>query len=212
MRSNSSGSTSMIGLSIMMPAMLHMTCSPPWRVAMCCTSVSAAPRAATLSSALSARPPWPRMAAAVSAAVALLMSAQTTVAPAPASTSAVERPMPLPAPVTRATRPVRSNALRTLWAVSMRRTLCGDTLQREQCALARESAPVAADAVARHHAVAGHDDGNRVLAVGLSHCTRPPRPPDAPGQLAVADGLTVGNACELGPHLALERGSVEFHA
>ena len=86
---------------------------------MFCTSVSAAPRAATLSSALSARPPWPRMAAAVSDAVALLMSAQTTVAPAPASTSAVVRPMPLPAPVTRATRPVRSNALRTLWAVSI---------------------------------------------------------------------------------------------
>ncbi len=109
----------MMGLSIMMPAMLHMMCSPPWRAAMFCTSASAAPLAATLSSALSARPPWPRMAAAVSDAVALLMSAQTTVAPAPASTSAVERPMPLPAPVTRATRPVRSNALRTVWAVSI---------------------------------------------------------------------------------------------
>ena len=119
MRSNSSGSTSMMGLSIMMPAMLHMTCRPPWRAAMFCTSTSAAPRAATLSSALSARPPWPRMPAAVSDAVAPLMSAQTTVAPAPANTSAVERPMPLPAPVTRATRPVRSNACRTLWAVSI---------------------------------------------------------------------------------------------
>ena len=122
----------MMGLSIMMPAMLHMMCRPRWRAAMFCTSVSAAPRAATLSSALSARPPWPRMAAAVSDAVAPLMSAQTTVAPAPASTSAVVRPMPLPAPVTRATRPVRSNALRTVWAVSMPRTLGRDALQREQ--------------------------------------------------------------------------------
>ena len=58
------------------------------------------------------------MPLAVSAAAAPLMSAQTTVAPAPASTSAVVRPMPLPAPVTRATRPVRSNASCTLWAVS----------------------------------------------------------------------------------------------
>ena len=34
MRSNSSGSRSMMELSIMIPAMLHMTCSPPWRAAM----------------------------------------------------------------------------------------------------------------------------------------------------------------------------------
>ena len=59
-----------------------------------------------------------RMPLAVSPAAAASMSAQTTAAPAPARTSAVVRPMPLPAPVTRATRPVRSNASRTLWVVS----------------------------------------------------------------------------------------------
>src|SRR5580704_15263396 len=199
MRSNSSGSTSMMGLSIMMPAMLHMMCSPPWRAAMFCTSASAAPRAATLSSALSARPPWPRIAAAVSDAVALLMSAQTTVAPAPASTSAVVRPIPLPAPVTKATRPVKSNALRTLWAVSMRRTLGRDALQREQRALARQPAAVSADAVAGQHAVARHDDGDRVPTVGLAHRPRSLGPSDPPGQFAIADGLAVGDARQLGP-------------
>ena len=43
MRSNSSGSRSMMVLSIMIPAMLHMTCSPPWRAATVSTRCAAAP-------------------------------------------------------------------------------------------------------------------------------------------------------------------------
>ena len=120
MRSNSSGSRSMMELSIMMPAMLHMTSSRPCRSAMWPISIAAAPRWATSSSALSAKPFSLTMPRAVSAARAASMSAQTTVAPAAASTSAVVRPMPPPAPVTSATRPVRSNAFRTVPAFSTR--------------------------------------------------------------------------------------------
>ena len=43
----------MMELSIMIPAMLHITSSRPWRATMCPTSVSAAPRAETSISALS---------------------------------------------------------------------------------------------------------------------------------------------------------------
>ena len=108
----------MMVLSIIIPAMLHITCSQRWRAVTCATKVAVAPGTDTSSSALSARPPVAKIALAVSAAVAAFTSAQTTRAPAPARTSAVLRPIPLPAPVTRATRPVRSNASCTLRAVS----------------------------------------------------------------------------------------------
>src|SRR6185312_9719594 len=98
--------------------------------------------------------------------------------------SALVRPIPPAAPVTSATRPVRSNASRTLWAVSTGAPYAppasrpfrparssgsgGDALDRQELALHLEPAAVAADAVARHDPVARHDHGDRVASIRLS--------------------------------------------
>ena len=84
-----------------------------------------------------------------------------------------------------------------------RRWRFGDAARRHR------QSPAVADqrAVRPDHPVARHDDSERVPAVGGADGPRGGRPPDAPCELAVGDGVAVGNAAQLVPHPALERGA-----
>lgn len=71
-----------------------------------------------------------------------------------------------------------------------------------------ESAPEAAErAVLGDDAVAGHDDGDAVGAVGAPHCARDGV--DAFGECVVADGLPEGDVLEFIPDALLEFGTRE---
>ena len=54
-----------------------------------------------------------------------------------------------------------------------------------------------------NHPVAGDDDGESILADGAGNRAGAGRAPDAGGQLAVGDGLTIGNRHECLPDLLL---------
>src|SRR6266700_1165048 len=78
-------------------------------------------------------------------------------------------------------------------------------LMLEQPAFAIQAAAEAGQLTARpDHAVTGHDDGDRVLAVGGAHGASGARVAEAPRQLAVARGGAVGDGAEEIPHLPLE--------
>src|SRR5947209_822584 len=79
-------------------------------------------------------------------------------------------------------------------------------LQVEQPALAVDAAAVPGQlAVAADDAVAGNDDGDRVLAVGQPDGAAGFGVADPLGQLAVGDGLAVGNVCKCLPYPPLEQ-------
>ena len=82
-------------------------------------------------------------------------------------------------------------------------------LQRQQLHLSVDAAGVARQiAAGAHHAVAGDNDGDRVVAYRTAH-----RLSGHMGkallrrQLAIGDGLAVGNAEKQIPHAAAERGA-----
>src|SRR5689334_4050454 len=81
-------------------------------------------------------------------------------------------------------------------------------LEIEQRALVLEPAAEAGQrAVAADDPVARADDGDRVAAVGAADGARLAGVPDARGDLAVAGGLAIRDAQELGPHAPLEGGA-----
>src|SRR5882762_7644166 len=82
-------------------------------------------------------------------------------------------------------------------------------LQLEQSSLALQPASVAGQrSVGADHAVAGNDDRDRIAGVGEAHGARRRGMADAPRDLAVADGLAVGNVLQGAPDEPLERISL----
>src|SRR5690349_21493231 len=78
----------------------------------------------------------------------------------------------------------------------------------EQPALARQAAAVAGQrAVRADHAMARHDDADRVAAVRQADGARTVRAADALGQLAVALGRAIRNVEQRAPHALLEFGA-----
>ena len=86
-------------------------------------------------------------------------------------------------------------------------------LQRQQLHLSVDAAGVARQTAAgAHHAVAGDDDGDRVVAYRAAHCLSGHMGEvllrgQLLRQLAVGDGLAVGDAEKQIPHAAAERGA-----
>src|SRR5258708_9199456 len=83
-------------------------------------------------------------------------------------------------------------------------------LQVEERPLAGQPATVAGQlAVAADDAVAGDDDGDRVAAIGGTNCAARGGRAELGCDLAVGDGVAVGNAAEHVPYPALGRSAVE---
>ena len=82
------------------------------------------------------------------------------------------------------------------------------TFMLEQPLLARQAAAVAGQrAVRADDAMAGHDDADRVLAVGQARRAHRLGLADAPRQLGVADGLAAPDLAQRPPDALLERGA-----
>src|SRR3954451_5800596 len=93
---------------------------------------------------------------------------------------------------------------------SLRREREHPGLEVEQVPLAVQPAAVAGEAAVRaDDPVAGHDDRDRVAAVGGADRPRPVRAPDLPGDLAVAARLAVRDRGQRLPHAAQERRAVQ---
>ena len=65
--------------------------------------------------------------------------------------------------------------------------------------------------VAPHDPVAGKNDHQRIVAVGIAHCTRCPPASHAPCQFSVCCRLAVWNLCQGTPYELLERSSVQLY-
>ena len=79
----------------------------------------------------------------------------------------------------------------------------------EQALLPLEPAGEAADAVGGDDAVAGNDEGDRVLPVRTADGAAGAALAEARGQLTVGPDLSVGDPLELFPHPQLERRSAQ---
>ena len=78
-------------------------------------------------------------------------------------------------------------------------------LQRQQLPLDRQaSAKAGQGAIGTDDAMAGNDDGQWICAIGEADGAAGAGLTDAPGQLPIGDGLTVGNALQLAPYAVLE--------
>src|SRR5438876_10762894 len=78
----------------------------------------------------------------------------------------------------------------------------------EEPAFAIQAAAEARELAARaDHAVAGDDDGDRVLSVGRTDCARGADVAQATRQLAVAHGRAVRDGAQGAPHAPLKRGA-----
>ena len=84
----------------------------------------------------------------------------------------------------------------------------GATLVLEDRGLPLGAPAIAAGfAVGADHAMARHDQRDRVGGAGLRHRSRRGRPADRPSHLLVGAHLAVGNRPQRAPHLLLERGA-----
>src|SRR6187399_2723518 len=96
-------------------------------------------------------------------------------------------------------------------SLSTRDGSTGDALlEVEQLTFALQAAAVAGEVTVRaDDPVAGHDDADRILAVGQAHGSRRGRVPDAFGQFAVGNLFTVRDPAQLCPHRALKGRAAE---
>jgi hypothetical protein len=78
--------------------------------------------------------------------------------------------------------------------------------------LAFQAATVAGEPTSRaHDAMAGHDDADRILAVGESHRPCSAGAPDPLGELTVGHRFAIRNIPQRSPHHALEGRATERH-
>jgi hypothetical protein len=82
--------------------------------------------------------------------------------------------------------------------------------KRQKFLLDRQATSIACQpSVAPDNPVAGNNDGNGILAIGQTHRTDRLRLPDAISQLAVGDGLSVGDGEQILPNAELKRRALE---